>query len=357
MKITIFIGGLSGGGAERVCCNLANYLVRKDHAVTLLTMSCVASSYALEKEVKHIALISKNEKRNFISDNCIRLVRFIKYLKNTDSDIILAMLPGTMLMLLVFSRYTSAKIAIAERNSPWRMNKYIQWFINRLANRADLWFYQTDEVKRWYSRYTANCYNYVIPNAINPEFIKPSFNGVRKKIIVNVGRLNKQKNQELLIVAFSMVIKKHPDYVLQIFGDGPLKEYLLERISQLGIESNVQLKGFTTNVSDKIKDATCFVLSSDYEGMPNALMEAMALGIPCISTKCDGGGTDFLIKNGYNGVIIPKKDVSSLTNAINFIIENRAFADSIGHNAEKIKCKLSASVIYNQWEEYLTVNP
>lgn len=353
MKVSILIGGLSGGGAERVCCNLASYLVDKGHEVTIITMSDDLPSYSLNRKVNRLPLLVSKERQNFVFDSIKRIRGLCRYLKNTDSDIILSMLPVTMLLLLFFSHITSAKIVIAERNSPWRMNRIVQCLINRLANRADAWFFQTDDVRKWYGKYTTNTLHYVIPNAINMDVIIPDFKGTKRKTIVNVGRLNEQKNQILLIEAFSIVLSSHSDFTLEIYGEGPEKERLEQRISDLNLAESVILKGFSTNVVDSIKDAYCFVLSSDYEGMPNALMEAMALGLPCVSTDCDGGGAKFLIKNGENGLIVPKGDTLLLAKAINSLIENEQLANNIGKNAMKIKDELSASAIYERWEKSL----
>ena len=353
MNISLLIGGLSGGGAERVCCNLANYLVEKKHVVTIITMSEDSPSYFLNKKVRRFPLLLETERVNAVFDNIKRIAKFIMYMKHTDSDIILSMLPITMLMSLIFSPLTSAKIVIAERNSPWRMNRLIQWLINRLANIADAWFFQTNEVKEWYGKYTTKTRHFVIPNAINTDVIKGPYDGERRKAVVNVGRLNEQKNQLLLIESFSQVLTKHPNFTLEIYGEGPEKSKLEKRISDLKLEGNIKLKGFTHNVVEQIRDAYCFVLSSDYEGMPNALMEAMALGVPCISTNCDGGGAHFLIKDGVNGLLVPPKNSLLLASAINKLIENTQLASEMGMNALKIKNKLSAQVIYDKWEKCL----
>lgn len=116
------------------------------------------------------------------------------------------------------------------------------------------------------------------------------------KKIVTVGRLTVQKNQKLLIESFSEVLKKYPNIILEIYGDGEKREELKYIIKTLGVSNNVIFKGNILNVHEAIADAGLFVLSSDYEGLSNALMEAMMMGLPCISTTC--AGSDELISDG-----------------------------------------------------------
>ena len=162
-----------------------------------------------------------------------------------------------------------------------------------------------------------------------------------------------QKNQALLIKAFSKVVKDYPFYKLQILGDGPLLTELEQIAKDCGIYQNVDFLGYVEDVSPFIKDASLFVLSSDFEGMPNALMESMALGLPCISTDCSGGGARFLIENNINGVIVPQKDVDILASAMLHVLKDKTFASRIGLEANKICNKLNPNRIYSKWEKYI----
>lgn len=163
----------------------------------------------------------------------------------------------------------------------------------------------------------------IIPNAINKEFITAEYSGPRNKQIVSSGRLTEQKNHALLIKAFAGITAKYPAYKLVIYGDGPLRKDLELLASNLGIADKVSFPGYTTEIRKKIERSSLFVLSSDFEGMPNALMEAMALGVPCISTDCKGGGARFLIKNGTNGLLTPIGDVEALQTAMEKILSDQ----------------------------------
>lgn len=153
----------------------------------------------------------------------------------------------------------------------------------------------------------------IIPNAINKEFITAEYSGPRNKQIVSSGRLTEQKNHALLIKAFAGITAKYPAYKLVIYGDGPLRKDLELLASNLGIADKVSFPGYTTEIRKKIERSSLFVLSSDFEGMPNALMEAMALGVPCISTDCKGGGREISDKKRDKWIANPHWRRGSIT--------------------------------------------
>ena len=222
------------------------------------------------------------------------------------------------------------------------------------ASKANGWVFQTEEAKDWYGKAIGKAKVQIIPNAINPDFIKEPYRNDRKKTIVTAGRLTEQKNHVLLLKAFAKICQKFPDYQLVIYGGGGnLKNKIVETVKQLNIEDRVIMPGYTTNIGDKIKDASLFVLSSDFEGMPNALMEAMALGLPCVSTDCKGGGARFLIDNEKNGLLTPIGDVAALAKAIDRMLSDRKFAEQCGEEAHKICEQLAPEKIYREWESLI----
>ena len=330
MRITFFIGGLAGGGAERVTCNLSSWLTERGHDVEILTMSDVEATYPLSDKVKRQSLINKNERHSFFYNAILRLARLCKYLRRSKRDVIVVMLPETTILLLQLSWLVKPKIIVAERNNPSSYTIKKQKNLARLAYKADGWTFQTEEERAWYQGKTGRAREIVIPNAINPDFILPTYTGMRRKIIVSVGRMSAQKNQELLVRAFATINKDFPDYQLVIYGEGEKRTTLTSISEDLGIKGKVELPGYTTSIGEKIKDVSLFVLPSDFEGMPNALMEAMALGLPCISTDCDGGGTRFLIENEKNGLLVPKRDVDALAAAMKRMLADREFAEQCG---------------------------
>lgn len=353
MKITFFIGGLSGGGAERVTCNLASYLARKGHDIVILTMSDDTATYALDDHVLRVPLLKYSERKGLLYNSFLRIKRLITHLRKDKVDAYVVMLPVTTILLLRLSWITKSKIIAAERVDPSNYPSGKQKQLKSLAPKADGWVFQTEEERAWYGETTCNAKVRIISNAINPDFIREPYRGERKKTIVTAGRLTEQKNHKLLIQAFAKISPHFPNYQLVILGDGPLKDQLMSAIEELGVKERVLLPGYTTNIGDKIKDASLFALSSDFEGMPNALMEAMALGLPCISTDCDGGGAKFLIENEKNGLLVPKGDVEALSEAIRKMLSDKEFAEQCGREAHKICERLAPEKIYGEWEQFI----
>jgi glycosyltransferase involved in cell wall biosynthesis len=206
----------------------------------------------------------------------------------------------------------------------------------------------------------------VLPNAINEEFmahdVVPFEN--RKKVIVSVGRLDDNKNQKVIINAFSYFVKKHADYRLMIYGDGPTRD-LLERLcgkleildeTGKGADGKVTFMGSVDRIADRICESEIFVLTSKTEGMPNALIEAMSLGLCCISTDCPCGGPADLIKNGRNGILIPMdSDVKMATNifhALERLADDPAIARKMGGAALSVREEYNPDSVNAMWKEY-----
>ncbi|WP_278462972.1 glycosyltransferase family 4 protein [Thomasclavelia spiroformis] len=355
MNITVFIGGISGGGAERVACNLANYLVDKGNEVKLLTMSDTPNSYGLKTSVERNNLLKENERSNKVFENLRRYFRLKKYIKQHPNDIYIVFLPVTICLLLHFSKKINGPIIATERNDPKKYSKIQQVLLQYYANKADKWIFQTEEASEWYSRKVRQ--SVVIPNAINPDFLVDIETPKKlDNVIVAVGRLNKQKNYKLLIDSFDVVVKSHPDYKLKIYGKGPLEQELREYANGKKCAQKIEFCGYVNNMKERLVEAKIYVISSDYEGMPNALMEAMAVGLPCISTDCPCGGPRFLIKDHENGILVPVNDINKMSLAINELIENEELRKQFSIRAREIKEMLSPDKIYQQWESVILEN-
>lgn len=353
MNITIYISGVTGGGAEKVSCSLASYLVNKGHTVELLTMSDEKETYPLDKRVSRFCLLKEKERKNRIYNNLLRLYRFVKYLLKQKPDVYLAMLPTNIHTLLLFKSLTYSKIIAAERANPSSYIQQTQQKLIKIAHKADGWVFQTKEQMRWYESKCSLNKRIIIPNAINPDILAVKRKKETMNVIVSSGRLIEQKNHLLLIDAFSRISYKYKELTLVIYGEGPNRNVLSKRIQELKLKDRVFLPGYTSDIVNKIKDASLFVLSSNYEGMPNALMEAMALGVPSIATDCDGGGARYLIEDGKNGLLVPTKDVEKLADAMDFVLSNPDMAQSLGKEAQKLCKSLAPEKVYSYWEEFL----
>ncbi len=353
MKLMFCIGEMKKGGAERVVANLSNYLIKHNEEVNIITTIKGKSFYELDKKINLDGLDDDKLHKNFIIKNKKRLKKLKAILKNKKPDIIVSFLPEPsyrVLFLKIFNR--QLKVIVSVRNDPKveyksRINRLIMKLLYPLA---DGFVFQTKEAQEYFSKKIQNK-SVIIPNPINEDFICEPYNGEREKIIVTVGRLEEQKNHKMLIEAFSKLPEEFKEYKLIIYGEGSLRNKLEEQINELKLKDRVLLPGQVDNVKEKIYKASLFVLSSKYEGMPNALMEAMALGIPCISTDCPCGGPRFLIKNGYNGYLVPVNDTCSLRKTMqNVLNKNQTEARQKVH---KIAVDLHPNKINKEWEKYI----
>lgn len=358
MKISMLIGSLSGGGAERVVCNLANYLARKKHDVTVITLSN-AQSYKLDTAVNRFALCSPKEEANMpkLLRNILRMYRLNRRFRKEDADVFLTFLPVLSRVVLMQKCFIRPPVVLAERCDPQTYcaasEKNKKAFL-KYYPRADAYVFQTEDARAYYIEQgidvRSSC---VIPNAINPAFVRAPFGGERSKRIVSAGRLTQQKNFPLLIRAFAQICEKYPDYRLVIYGEGALLENHRALAAELGVADRVEFPGYTTDIADAIQDAALFVLPSDYEGMPNALAEAMALGLPCVATDCPAGGSKYLIQNGENGLLVPVGDVDATAQAMDRVLSDGDFAKSIGSKAAGVQQRLEAGRIYGEWEKFI----
>ena len=353
MNITILISSLSGGGAERVCCNLANYLSDFGHMVEILTMGEAPAAEPLRDNVTYSPLLRDKERSNPLGNNVKRILRLRRYMKKEAVDAYVVMLPVTTELMLRFSHQTKAPIIVSERADPKVYAKKTQKKLARLASRASGWVFQTEEVASWYAPHLKGTPARVIPNAINPAFIRPAYEGEREKAIIGAGRLTEQKNFPLLIRAFARIAPKFPEHKLVIYGKGGLLDSLKALAAELGVGERVEFPGYVPDMPARLEKASMFVLSSDYEGMPNALMEAMASGLPCVSTDCGGGGARFLIENETNGLLVPQKDEEAMAAAMERILSDEAFAASLGNEARKLQEVLAPEKIYREWEKFI----
>lgn len=351
MRILFAIDTLGKGGAERVISNLANYFINENE-VSIMTLRQVPIAYKLNSKINIINVEKENKNKIYREINNIRKIKQI--VKSYSPDIIVSFLPAITYRVMIANKFCKKKVIISVRNDPKIEYKNLlkKLLMKVLFSKADGFVFQTEEAKQYFSKNIQNK-SIIIPNPINEDFIEKPFEGERKKEIVSVGRLEKQKNHELLIKAFSMLDKKFNDYKLIIYGEGNERDNLENLLKTHKLEDRVLLPGKVDDIKYQIYDTTLFVLSSDYEGMPNALMEAMALGLPVISTDCPCGGPKFLIKNNINGILVPINDEEKMKIAIENILSDKEFSNKLSINANKISVDLNPKEINKKWGEFI----
>ena len=249
---------------------------------------------------------------------------------------------------------TGVPVVVSERNDP---NRHPESKVKRILRCliypfADGFIFQTKDASRYFS-HAIQKRGTVLDNPLDTTRIPERHTGERKRTVVAAGRLHEQKNFDLLIRAFARFYKTHHDYSLIIYGEGPEKEKLHKLASSLGISGAVELAGQSKTLLEDINDSGMFVLSSDYEGMPNVLIEAMACGLPCIATDCPIGGVRSLVTSGENGLLIPVGDEDALHDAMVKLADDGSYATWLGQHAAAIRNRLDENVVAKEWLNYL----
>lgn len=342
----MLIKKLRYSGAYKMFLWVAKVLQEKGMDVTI----CTFMPTELNNIPDGVRWINREElaKKNLIS----KVSRIRSIIKQGDYDVSISFLLDANVYNTLACLGLRTKSVICERNDPfkphyWALKLWRPTF--RFANGA---VFQLPKVAQYYDNIKAPIA--VIPNPIEkPEFTVTEWEK-RDNIILTLGRLDLfQKRQDVLIKAFSEFHKQHPEYELHIYGNGDDEYKLHQLITIAHLENNIKLMGVTLDSAKVYNNAKIFVLSSDFEGIPNALMEAMSHGLPCISTNCRPGGAELLIQDGTNGYIVPCGDAHKIAEKLHYLVTNPIFADKIGENAKKISQTFSQEVIAKKWTEYI----
>ncbi len=343
MEIVFVTSALHGGGAERVIVSLANYFSGQGDTVTVLMTAGSEVAYEVAPEVR-VCSIGRASRGN-VWIQIQRLMHMRRFFKTHRDSKIIAFSTTMNLYTILASLGLGNDVIVSERNDPARCRyKLFRNLVYRFGKR---FVFQTEEARMCFPPHIRNK-GVVIPNPLR-EGLPDVWSGERERKIAVVGRLEPQKNHAMLIRAFAGFVKKFPEYELCIFGKGGLEQELKHMAKDLGIGEKVSFPGFRKNVLEIIRSYRMFVLSSDYEGIPNSLMEAMALGIPCIATDCPIGGPGLCIKDGENGILIPVGAYRELQTAMEKIAGNESLAKELGKNAEEIRKRFSVEEVGRVW--------
>lgn len=358
MKLLFVAETLSYGGAARRFVGLANAMAKRNHQVEMLIYGdLIDIKNTINSEILVRNDVVDFEPKNWFERNLFYRIKSIKkinnFLQDKYFDVVISFNDMVNINLLLSQAKSKSKVVISERSDPNYNTRYLQMIKKILFKRADGIVFQTEGAKKFFKRRLPQNTK-IIPNPIPENITFNRYKGKRKKRIVSVARLwLYQKRQDVLLKAFKSFLSIHSNYELVLYGDGPDFNKINEIVKKLEIEDNVVLAGAQKNVLDLILDAELFVLSSDFEGIPNALIEAMAMGLPVISTDCSPGGAAFLINHMENGMLVEKGSPSKLYEAMKFMIENPLTAKKLGDNATNIINELNENKIYNQWEQFI----
>lgn len=353
MKIAFYINAIHEGGAERVMVNLANEFADRGDEIILITSFKDSWEYPYSDKIKRYILEDKPTINSKLKRNIKRVTSLRKILKIESPDCLVSFMAEPNFRAIVASLGLENKVIISVRNDP---KMEYPGFIGEILAKsllplADGCIFQTTDAQKWFPKRLQKK-SKIIYNAVKDEFFNTE-RDVEKNTIVTCGRLEEQKNHKMLINAFELVVKEHKKAKLLIYGEGSLRNELLEMIANKGLNDNIKLCGNSDNIPEVLSKAEIFVLSSDYEGMPNALMEALAVGVPSISTDCPCGGPRMLIKNRVNGVLIDPQNYADLSSAILNILNNKELQAKYSYESRKKAEYYKSSLILHSWHDYI----
>lgn len=341
-KIVFVIPDMPGGGTERVVALLANEYSRRGIPVAILLFAGSQRAYPLDSRIEVVS-VGKPSGGSF-TERIGRLRRMRKFYRENRNCQIWAFSAMGAVFSTVVALGQKHFFLVSERNDPTR---YEHRHIRDLGyRRADVVVCQTEDAVETFAAGIRKK-SVVIPNPL--EIKEEPFKGEREKRIVAVGRLNVQKNHRLLLAAFASFTEKHSGYVLELYGQGELETKLRAQAAELAIDKSVIFKGFSGHVLSDIRTASMYVLSSDYEGISNSMLEAMALGLPVIATDCPIGGSRMYIRDGVNGFLVPVGDVAALARAMGRLADEPALGEKLGGEAAKLRKELETAKIADRF--------
>ena len=354
MKAAFYISSLSRGGAERVVTTLAQKM-KKQHEVVVVTDTIS------EKEYDTMAFERINMGYIVYPDIIRRAIHKFSYLlklkkkmQNINPDIVLSFSIDSALRMKNALGKTKIKQILAVRSNPsvdYKSAEDIEKVISQIRD-FDGFVFQTNEQRDFFGKEIAQR-SVVILNPMAEEFLDDLPAIEKKKEVATFGRLTKSKDHAMLLRAYDLAAERLPDYIFSIYGDGELRTEMEQIHKTLKHKERIILQGECSDVKDKMKQISVFVLSSSNEGLPNALMEAMALSLPVISTACPCGGPAAIIQQGKNGILVPVGNEETMAEVITDLCMNPEKAMALGKEAAKIKQICNPDAIAEQWNNYI----
>lgn len=350
-KIIIFCASLQTGGAERVLSVLSKPFADNFESVEYLMWYDAPVFYDIDSRV-HLISIAKECSSN---NNFKKIKWFRKYIREYKADLLLSFAAPFNMLALSALLFIKTPIIVAERNDPdaFRWGNVLKKVRDCLYHRAKGILVQTETSKNYFKGSSLYKKVDIIPNPIFMETatVGSALLTEKRPLVVTAARLARQKRHDLLIETFSEFRITHPEYQLCIFGAGKEEKRLQKMIVDLRQEGHIFLSGKVQNLWNFIKPAKMFVMTSLFEGMSNSLIEAMCLGLPCISTRVSGAAD--LIINQKNGILIDIDDRNALLENMKKVADDKLFAVSLGKEACKLYDELNVERISNVWIRYI----
>lgn len=348
LRKVIFVTNYFGnGGAATVMKSIINHLNKKDYSILLVSFLDDVNKYDIPDGVTYIPLSKTMRLSSFEKIRCILNLR--KILKKEQDATVVSFEYFINMRTVIARLFLKSKLVISERNDPNRSGNSKKGIRNILYRFADVLVCQTNDAKNYFPSDIQKKI-IVIPNAIRSDLPEP-YAGVRKKKIVTFCRVERQKNLPMMIDAFKIFHERYPEYQLEIYGDGTEKESIIQYTKDSQLDQYVVFYDFKKDLHNSILDYSMFVSTSDFEGISNSMLEAMAIGLPTICTDCPCGGASMAIEDGVNGFLSPVGDSKLFAEKMVYLIGHPDLMEKFTDNYYMVKEKFDSVKIFNEWEK------
>ncbi len=348
-KIFFVLPSLTSGGAERVVSILSNSLSGMDYDVSIIVFNDKDKAYEIDNEV-NIILAGKGISYNQRLNTIFKLVDLRSIIKLYPGAIVIPFHDSCLKYAIAATKGLNAKVIACERNDPYHLypTQKSAEKIRHLYRKSDACVFQTKDARDFFNiKNSKKCY--IIQNPVTQPYYTWEGN-IKSGRLISVCRLSAQKNIYMAIDAVKKALKKgNLKLSYHIYGQGELLGELEDYVKREGMCDYVSFMGTTKNVQKELSTHSVFVLSSDYEGISNAMLEALSVGMPVISTDCPIGGARETITDGVNGILVPVGDSDALAESIIRLLSDERLAKEIGANAREIIDDNSVEAISQQW--------
>lgn len=349
-KIAFVTRVLSSGGAEGVLARIVKGCVAQGMDCLVIAVQPTEGPSIMPPEARTLVLSGANSLKE--KWNTYRQVR--RSVKEFGAEVVLSMPEDIGIYALTGMLFSGIPVVVSERNNPWVMPaKKISRILRRLVYPfAKGLIFQTERAASFFTKGQQKK-GIVLPNPLDLSRLPAVYTGVREKTVISAGRLDSQKNFPLLIRAFARFHQRHPEYTLTIYGEGKERQALETLATEMLPEGSWALPGKVSDLPYRLAQAEIFALSSDYEGVPNVLIEAMAVGTPAVSTDCAPGGAAALIENGVNGLLVPVGEEEALAAGLCRLAEDWEAAMAMAEKAVSVREMLDGETVTARWLDYL----
>ena len=353
MNILFITAGMGYGGAEKMLAFAANSLSRRGHSVSVVNLNMTSRELCQEIDNQVTVYNIDGKKPGFRKLGCVKEIGRIS--KGVQAELLIGFTMYPNLYAALVGKRLGIPAIMSERGDPNRTfgKRLLEKLLIAVINSCTGGIFQTEAARQFYGKKLQKN-GVVIPNPIFMHSTVPEVTGdQRKKTVVSVGRLeNLQKRYDVMLEAFRIFHQKHPEYSLKIYGDGPDEQQIRCWAQTKGIAQQVHFMGLTRNTMQDIAHDGMFLITSDFEGISNALLEAMAVGLPCVSTDHTPGGARLLITDHENGLLAPVADPEKLATAMCEFAEDPQLAERCAQKAKEVTDRFAPERIADMWENY-----